>query len=145
MPVCPPLQVLILQGQKHEVTFLCPSPDGVHIAVGYEDGAVKIFSLLNGESNVSFNGHKSAVTVIRYDTLGARLVTGSKVDVCVLNNASALQVGVSVGFYPVLFLQDTDVIVWDIINECGLYRLRGHKDMITQALFLKDKNLLVTR
>ncbi|XP_035533090.1 WD repeat-containing protein 3 [Morone saxatilis] len=110
-------KVLILQGQKHEVTFLCPSPDGIHIAVGYEDGAVRIFSLLNGESNVSFNGHKSAVSVIHYDRLGARLVTGSK---------------------------DTDVIVWDIINECGLYRLRGHKDIITQALFLKDKNLLVT-
>lgn len=109
-------KVLILQGQKHEVTFFCPSPDGVHIAVGYEDGAVRIFSLLNGESNVSFNGHKSAVTIIQYDALGARLVTGSK---------------------------DTDVIVWDIINECGLYRLKGHKDVITQALLLKN-NLLVT-
>jgi U3 small nucleolar RNA-associated protein 12 len=41
--------------------------------------------------------------------------------------------------------QDTDVIVWDVINECGLYRLKGHKDAVTQALFLKDKNLLVTR
>ncbi|XP_061580389.1 WD repeat-containing protein 3 [Cololabis saira] len=110
-------KVLILRGLKHEVSFLCPSPDGVHIAVGYEDGAVKIFSLLNGESNVSFNGHKSGVTVMKYDALGARLVTGSK---------------------------DTDVIVWDIINECGLYRLKGHKDAVTQALFLKGKNLLVT-
>ncbi|KAG9349697.1 hypothetical protein JZ751_028145, partial [Albula glossodonta] len=110
-------KVLILQGNKQEVTYLCPSPDGVHIAVGYEDGAVRIFSLLNGESNVSFSGHKSAVTVIKYDALGARLVTGSR---------------------------DTDVIVWDVINECGLYRLKGHKDAITQALFLKDKNLLVT-
>ncbi|XP_054642826.1 WD repeat-containing protein 3 isoform X2 [Dunckerocampus dactyliophorus] len=110
-------KVLILQGQKHEVTFLCPCPDGVHVAVGYEDGAVRIFSLLNGESTVCFNGHKSAVTVIRYDALGARLVTGSK---------------------------DTDVIVWDVVNECGLYRLRGHKDVITQAIFLKDKNLMVT-
>lgn len=72
-------QVLILQGQKHEVTYLCPSPDGIHIAVGYEDGGVRIFSLLNGESNVSFNGHKSAVSVIHYDGLGARLVTGSRV------------------------------------------------------------------
>ncbi|KAK6315165.1 hypothetical protein J4Q44_G00146940 [Coregonus suidteri] len=110
-------KVLILKGNKHEVTYLCASPDGVHVAVGYEDGAVRIFSLLNGESNVSFNGHKSAVTVIRYDTLGARLVTGSR---------------------------DTDVIVWDVINECGLYRLKGHKDAVTQALFLKDKNLLVS-
>ena len=75
----PFVQVLILQGQKHVVSFLCPSPDGVHIAVGYEDGAVKIFNLLNGESSVSFNGHKSAVTAISYDALGARLVTGSKV------------------------------------------------------------------
>lgn len=75
---------MILEGQKHEVTFLCPSPDGVHIAVGYEDGAVRVFSLLNGESNVSFNGHKSAVSVMCYDGLGARLVTGSKVSlVCV--------------------------------------------------------------
>ncbi|PWA15611.1 hypothetical protein CCH79_00018459, partial [Gambusia affinis] len=110
-------QVLILQGQKHEVSFLCPSPDGVHVAVGYEDGMVRIFNLLSGESNISFNGHKSGVTAMNYDALGARLVTGSK---------------------------DTDVIVWDIINECGLYRLRGHKDVITQALFLKDKNLLLS-
>lgn len=61
------------------MTHLRPSPDGFHIAVGYEDGSVRIFSLLNGESNVSFNGHKSAITVMHYDTLGARLVTGSKV------------------------------------------------------------------
>ncbi|XP_077946986.1 WD repeat-containing protein 3 isoform X2 [Gasterosteus aculeatus] len=110
-------KVLILRGQKHEVTFLCPSPDGVHIAVGYEDGAVRVFSLQNGESNVSFNGHKSAVSAMSYDVLGARLVTGSR---------------------------DTDVIVWDIVNESGLYRLRGHKDVVTQALFLRDRNLLVS-
>lgn len=41
--------------------------------------------------------------------------------------------------------QDTDVIVWDVINESGLYRLKGHKDAVTQVLFLKEKNLLVTR
>lgn len=41
--------------------------------------------------------------------------------------------------------QDTDVIVWDIVNESGLYRLRGHKDVVTQALFLRDRNLLVSR
>ncbi|XP_069035330.1 WD repeat-containing protein 3 [Lepisosteus oculatus] len=110
-------KVLILKGNKQEVTYLCPSPDGIHLAVGYEDGSIRIFSLLGGESNVSFNGHKSAVTVIRYDELGARLVSGAK---------------------------DTDVIVWDVINECGLYRLKGHKDAITQALFLKNRNLLVT-
>ncbi|XP_019404215.1 PREDICTED: WD repeat-containing protein 3 isoform X2 [Crocodylus porosus] len=110
-------KVLILQGLKQEVTSLCPSPDGLHLAVGYEDGAVRVFSLLNGEVIVTFNGHKASVTALKYDQLGGRLVSGSK---------------------------DTDVIVWDIINESGLYRLKGHKDAVTQVLFLREKNLLVT-
>ncbi|XP_050777129.1 WD repeat-containing protein 3 isoform X2 [Gopherus flavomarginatus] len=110
-------KVLILQGLKQEVTSLCPSPDGLHLAVGYEDGSIRVFSLLSGEGNVTFNGHKSSVTTLQYDQLGGRLVSGSK---------------------------DTDVIVWDVINESGLYRLRGHKDAVTQALFLREKNLLVT-
>ncbi|NXD21647.1 WDR3 protein, partial [Spelaeornis formosus] len=110
-------KVLILKGLKQQVSCLCPSPDGLHLAVGYEDGAIRIFSLLSGESTVTFNGHKAAVTALQYDHLGGRLVSGSK---------------------------DTEVIVWDVINESGLYRLRGHKDVITQVLFLKEKNLLVT-
>ncbi|XP_029433842.1 WD repeat-containing protein 3 isoform X2 [Rhinatrema bivittatum] len=110
-------KVLILSGLKHEVTHLCPAPDGLHLAVGYEDGSIRIFSLLSGESNITFNGHKAAVTALNYDHLGGRLVSGSK---------------------------DTDVIVWDVINESGLYRLKGHKDAVTQAVFLREKNLLVT-
>ncbi|XP_078088813.1 WD repeat-containing protein 3 [Mustelus asterias] len=110
-------KVLILQGTKHEVTYLCPAPDGRHLAVGYEDGSIRIFSVMTGESNVTFNGHKAAVTILNYDILGARLVSGSK---------------------------DTEVIIWDIINESGLYRLKGHKDAITHAAFLKGRNFLVT-
>lgn len=72
-------QILILQGLKHEVTCLCPSPDGLHLAVGYEDGSVRIFSLLSGEGNVTFNGHKAAITSLKYDQLGGRLASGSKV------------------------------------------------------------------
>ncbi|NWI14038.1 WDR3 protein, partial [Crypturellus soui] len=109
-------KVLILKGLKEEVSCLCPSPDGLHLAVGYEDGSIRVFSLLSGEANVTFSGHKAAVTALKYDHLGGRLVSGSK---------------------------DTDVILWDVINESGLYRLKGHKDAITQVLFLK-RNLLVT-
>uniref|UniRef100_F6ZG14 WD repeat-containing protein 3 n=2 Tax=Ornithorhynchus anatinus TaxID=9258 RepID=F6ZG14_ORNAN len=110
-------KILILQGLKQEVSRLCPSPDGLHLAVGYEDGTVRIFSLLSGENTVTFNGHKAAVTALKYDHLGGRLVSGSK---------------------------DTDVIVWDVINESGLFRLKGHKDAVTEALFLRERDLLVT-
>ncbi|NXC90986.1 WDR3 protein, partial [Cercotrichas coryphoeus] len=110
-------KVLILKGLKQQVSSLCPSPDGLHLAVGYEDGAIRVFNLLSGELTITFNGHRAAVTALQYDHLGGRLVSGSK---------------------------DTEVIVWDVINESGLYRLRGHKDVITQVFFLKEKNLLVT-
>ena len=40
--------------------------------------------------------------------------------------------------------KDTHVIVWDVVNECGLFRLKGHKGPITRVRFLKDKNVLVS-
>ncbi len=30
--------------------------------------------------------------------------------------------------------RDTDVIVWDVVGETGLYRLRGHKDQVTDLV-----------
>jgi U3 small nucleolar RNA-associated protein 12 len=32
--------------------------------------------------------------------------------------------------------KDTDIIVWDLISEVGLFKLRGHKDQITSLHFL---------
>lgn len=110
-------KIWILKGMKHEVTYLCCAPDGLHLAVGYEDGSIRIFNVMTGESHVTFNGHKAAVTTLSYDGLGARLVSGSK---------------------------DTEIIVWDVINESGLYRLKGHKDAVTHATFLKGRNFLVS-
>ena len=31
---------------------------------------------------------------------------------------------------------DCDVIVWDAVDQCGLYRLKGHKERITALSFL---------
>ena len=44
-----------------------------------------------------------------------------------------------------IIIQDTDVVVWDLVNESGLYRLKGHKGPITQCHFLKERNMLITR
>jgi WD40 repeat protein len=32
---------------------------------------------------------------------------------------------------------DTDIIVWDMITESGLYRLKGHKDGVTGVRFIE--------
>lgn len=70
---------MVLKGDKHEVTVLTKSPDKHHLAVGYTDGSVRIFSLMTSEMMVTYNGHRSAVSCLAYDKQGMRLVSGSNV------------------------------------------------------------------
>ncbi|RKO90360.1 quinon protein alcohol dehydrogenase-like superfamily [Blyttiomyces helicus] len=99
---------------KAEVTCLARSPDGIHVAVGYSDGSIRIWSTESNSSSITFNGHRSAVTALSYDALGSRLASGSR---------------------------DTDLIVWSILSESGLFRLKGHKDQITSLRFLAAEGM----
>lgn len=78
-------------------------------AVGYADGSIRIWDARTATVIISFNGHKSAVTVLAFDQTGVRLASGSK---------------------------DTDIIVWDLVSESGLFKLRGHKGQVTGLQFL---------
>lgn len=79
------------------------------ITNSYEDGSIRIWDSRTSTIIISFNGHKSAVTQLAFDNAGVRLASGSK---------------------------DTDIILWDLIGEVGLFRLRGHTDQITSLHFL---------
>ncbi|CCJ29087.1 unnamed protein product, partial [Pneumocystis jirovecii] len=79
-------------------------------AVGYGDGLIRLWSLDKDQVLMKLNAHRSSVTALAFDITGTRLASGS---------------------------HDTDIIVWDIVSEMGLYRLRGHKDQITGCLFLR--------
>lgn len=35
--------------------------------------------------------------------------------------------------------RDTAVIVWDVITESGLFRLKGHKDSVTGLRFIEQQ------
>ncbi|CAK4030866.1 U3 small nucleolar RNA-associated 12 [Lecanosticta acicola] len=80
------------------------------LAVGYTDGSIRIWDALSGQIVVSFNGHRSAVTLLQFDREGSRLASGSR---------------------------DTDIIVWNLLSETAEFRLRGHKDRITGLSFLR--------
>jgi WD40 repeat protein len=106
--------------------------------VGYLDGSLRLFDLkkrpdlaglndfssqLNQQqqsisSHLTFNGHKTSITSIGFDSNGTRLVTGSK---------------------------DTDIVVWDLVGECGLFRLKGHKAPIAKVIFMNKKNVIISR
>lgn len=93
-----------------QVTVLSRSQvDPDVFAVGYEDGKIRIWDSRTETVIITFNGHRSAITNLKFDSTGVRLASGSR---------------------------DTDIIVWDLVAEVGLYRLRGHKDQITSLNFL---------
>jgi U3 small nucleolar RNA-associated protein 12 len=93
-----------------EVTVICHSEvDPDVFAVGYEDGSIRIWDARTSTVIISFNGHKSAVTVLTFDQTGVRLASGSK---------------------------DTDIVIWDLVSETGLFKLRGHKGQITGLQFI---------
>lgn len=81
------------------------------IAVGYEDGTIRLWDINTKTCTLTLRGHRSAITALTFSNNGSTLVSGA----C-----------------------DTDVIVWDIIAEHGLCRLRGHKDAITCLAILEQ-------
>ncbi|RKF55174.1 putative WD repeat-containing protein C3D6.12 [Erysiphe neolycopersici] len=96
---------------KFQVTAISQSKaDRDIFAVGYEDGSIRVWDSKTSTTIVKFNGHRSEITVLRFDCSGVRLASGSK---------------------------DTDIILWDLIDEVGLFKFRGHKDQITGLEFFK--------
>ncbi|KAG0087088.1 hypothetical protein BGZ92_007602 [Podila epicladia] len=100
---------------RAEVTCITGSPDRDSYAVGYANGSIRIWSMKTSDVLVTFNGHRSAVTSLAFDKSGSRLVSGSR---------------------------DTDLIVWDVEGEVGIFRLRGHKDQVTSVRFLSRPSLV---
>ena len=64
---------------------------------------VRLWDLDTCECTATLQGHRKEVSALRFSASGALLASGSK---------------------------DTDVVVWDVAGEAGLYRLRGHRDQV---------------
>lgn len=82
-------------GHREEVTCIVQSPQSDSFAVGYADGSIRLWSASTVSVLTTFNGHKKSVTALAFDETGTRLASGS---------------------------QDTDIILWDVVGEAGLYR-----------------------
>lgn len=68
---------------------------------------VRLWNVETGECDVTLSGHKSAVTALRFNASGAQLASGA---------------------------QDTDIVVWDVVAQVGLFRLRGHHGQVGNDL-----------
>ena len=85
-------------GATPAITRIARAPGSSLVASGAADGSVRLWNLEDGTSDVLLKGHRSEVTALRFNTSGALLVSGGK---------------------------DTNVVVWDVVAEAGLCRLRG--------------------
>ena len=81
-------------------------------AVGYDNGSIRLWDSKISTVIVAFNSHRSAVTHLVFDKSGVRLASGSK---------------------------DTDLMVWDLVAESAIVRLRGHTDQITGLQFIEPE------
>ncbi|KAL4429403.1 hypothetical protein ABPG77_005177 [Micractinium sp. CCAP 211/92] len=94
------------------VTQIAASPTANQVAVGHADGTIRLWDLDTGEVAATFSGHRKEVSALRFSRSGALLASGSK---------------------------DTDVVVWDVAGEAGLYRLRGHRGQVTDLAFVEGR------
>lgn len=116
-------KVLTLDGDvRGAVMVMEPRPaapgslDNSHLAAGYSDGSVVVFDLMSGQP-LKFTGHRGGVSSLGWDPQGMRVASGS---------------------------EDGELVVWDVVSERGMVRLRGHKGKVTRVRFLQSRNVLVS-
>lgn len=91
------------------VTHLCLQGGSKPICgVGYSDGTVRVWNYDEAAVLQTLQGHRSSVSCMAFDRSGHLLASGAS---------------------------DTDIVLWDIISESGVARLRGHVDQVTAVLF----------
>lgn len=100
-----------------EITRLAYSSFANLLAIGLSNGDIKVWDLSTDSLIIKFQGHKSAISCLEFDTNGTQLISGSN---------------------------DTTIIIWDLISEAGLIKFKGHKNMITSIHYYNDNYLIST-
>lgn len=83
------------------------------IAVGYANGVIRLFEYETGLLKSVFTGHRTSISALKFDRDGSRLASGGK---------------------------DSNIVLWDIVAEKGLFSLKGHKNSISKLQFLSNEH-----
>ncbi|ETW16000.1 hypothetical protein PFFVO_05102 [Plasmodium falciparum Vietnam Oak-Knoll (FVO)] len=98
----------------YHVTYICLNDVNKNIvAVGYTNGSIRLFDMEKNKILSTFSGHTSGICKLKFNENGNYLCSCSK---------------------------DTNIILWDIINDKGVFKLEGHTNVVTDIEFLQRKN-----
>lgn len=86
------------------------------LALGFKNGAISVYGQSNTLIN-AFEGHDSNISALVFSNDSLTLYSGS---------------------------YDTSIIIWDLVADCAVKRLQGHRDAITD-LFISNKLISCSR
>jgi U3 small nucleolar RNA-associated protein 12 len=116
---------------SHTVTCISIHPfECSTLAVGYQNGSIRLWNTETREILMTFDGHKSRITVLQF-----RSVYFNFICACTLYFLCSLD-----GHLLFSGATDTDIVCWDVTSRSGLFRLRGHTNQVT-ALRLLHKTI----
>lgn len=91
-----------------------------YIAIGYDDGEIVLYNKNSPDyekEKVVFHGHRTAVNCLTFSNDSLMLASGGK---------------------------DSVIVVWDIVNESGLFKLNGHKNAVTDIKFTASGDNIIS-
>uniref|UniRef100_A0A915Q2X3 Small-subunit processome Utp12 domain-containing protein n=1 Tax=Setaria digitata TaxID=48799 RepID=A0A915Q2X3_9BILA len=108
-----------IKGSDKSVSTIKFSGNRRFLAVGYVDGTVRLYDRKSDDRSayVTFDGHKTGVNCIAFSKDGLILATGGK---------------------------DSAIVLWDIVNDSGLFRLNGHKNSVTHLQFTLNGRFIIS-
>ncbi|CRG94675.1 U3 snoRNA-associated small subunit rRNA processing, putative [Plasmodium gallinaceum] len=98
----------------YHVTYICINEKNRNIlAVGYINGSIRLFDIEKNKILSTFHGHTSSICKLKFNKNGNYLCSCSK---------------------------DTNIILWDVTNDKGVFKLEGHNNVVTDIEFIKIKS-----
>lgn len=124
------------------VSALAVSKEGETIAAGYSDGSIRLwdvnlasvrktscaFDKDEPQPLVSFNGHRSGVLALSFDQESTRTNVSRSSDPAQKLRPTMLASGSS----------DGDVIIWNVLEGSGDFRILAHTDAITSIILFRN-------
>jgi WD40 repeat protein/DNA-binding SARP family transcriptional activator len=135
--------------------FFSFSPDGSKLAIGYDDGIIKVWDIITQQAILTLSGgHDAPVYSVSFSPDGKKLVSDDGVDsIVVWDLQNGEQLAALSGYYPAFdpngsllasWTGEADLVIYNASNYQRIYSFAGHTAGGNATIFNQDGSLLAT-